>query len=76
MFIEDFVEVQSSDEDDDRKKRQTEAEDMDPDMQEVQSIWKDMWQSMVAGAKKIVKKVAQNFDREGEEGAQQSEYGN
>lgn len=57
-----------------RKKRQ--ADEMDPDMQEVQSIWQEMWQTMVEGAKKIVKKVAQSFDREAQEQQQSENFEN
>jgi hypothetical protein len=66
----DYTANVSEEDSSEHKKRQ--AEQMDPDMEEVQSIWQEMWQTMVEGAKKIVKKVAQSFEREAEQ--QQPEY--
>jgi hypothetical protein len=45
-----------------RRKRQAETDEVDPEMQEVQSIWSEMWENLVHGAKKIVK-----FEREAEQ---------
>lgn len=36
----------------------------DPAMDEIQGIWQGMWESVVDGAKQIVKKVAESFDNE------------
>jgi F0F1-type ATP synthase membrane subunit b/b' len=61
-----------------RRKRQanTEGSEVDPDMEEVQSMWRDMWDTFVHGAKKIVKKIAEKFEREAEETQPESEYYN
>jgi hypothetical protein len=36
----------------------------DQALQEVQGIWKEMWGGFLEGAKKMVRKVAEHFDRE------------
>lgn len=66
----DYTANVSEEDSSERKKRQ--AEQMDPDMEEVQNIWQEMWQTMKDGAKKIMNKVAQSFEREAEQ--QQPEY--
>lgn len=53
-----------------RNKRQAgDAEQIggDPEMGEIQGIWQGMWETLVDGAKQIVKKVAQSFDQDPEQ---------
>lgn len=47
-------------------------QEQDPDMEEIDSIWHDMWSTMVEGGKKMVKKLAEVFDRQSE-GVKQSD---
>jgi len=72
------VECNDDDDDDDddedrrRRKRQTEANDMaNGGDKDVQNILQEMWQGMIEGTKKILKKVTESFDREPQQQEQQ-----
>ena len=63
---------ESSNSEERRRKRQTEADNMngekqpqDPDAREMQGLFQEMWQTMLEGGKKIIKKVAEMVDRDG-----------
>lgn len=64
------------DDNDERRKRQAKPDEIDPDMQEVQSIWQEMMDTFMHGAKKIAKKLVEKLDREGEQQQPQSEFYN
>lgn len=64
---EDFEELNGENSELIRNKRQaSEVEQIngDPAMDEIQGIWQGMWETVVDGAKQIVKKVAESFDKE------------
>ncbi|XP_070500371.1 uncharacterized protein [Chironomus tepperi] len=50
---------------DTRRKRQAEGEQQDPEAKEIQGMFHEMWQTMVEGGKKIIKKFANMIDRDG-----------
>lgn len=66
--------VDYDDDEDERKKRQAKPDQADPEMQEVQGMWQEMMETFMHGAKKIVKKLVEKFDREGEQQQPQSEF--
>ena len=62
----DAIRDQETSEEDTRSKRQADMnEQQDPEAKELQGMFQEMWQTMVEGGKKIIKKFANMIDRDG-----------
>lgn len=71
--------VRDEDGSSDRRKRQAGANDMndesqDKDAQELHGIFTEMWQTMIEGGKKVMKKVAEMIDKDPGENQEEKTY--